>query len=72
MLFFEVTTNACISPSNFWYHYVCISPKLLLLTISYMILNDIYNSFFLFYMWNLIYFQSITYFLYFFLYVRFS
>ncbi|MFS7994797.1 hypothetical protein Hanom_Chr12g01110311 [Helianthus anomalus] len=31
-----------------------------------MILNGIYNSFFLFYMWNLSYFQSITYFLYFF------
>ncbi|MFS8003067.1 hypothetical protein Hanom_Chr13g01209551 [Helianthus anomalus] len=30
-----------------------------------MILNGIYNSF-LFYMWNLIYFQSLTYFLYFF------
>ncbi|MFS8026694.1 hypothetical protein Hanom_Chr16g01489721 [Helianthus anomalus] len=42
-----------------------ISPKLLQLTISSMILNGIYNSFF-FYMWNLIYFQSITYFLYFF------
>ncbi|MFS7941137.1 hypothetical protein Hanom_Chr05g00472621 [Helianthus anomalus] len=31
-----------------------------------MILNDIYNSFFLFHIRNLIYFRSITYFLYFF------